>query len=495
MRKRLLIYMYTILYIVAGTALVTGCQPAVEHPTAVNALPRMYPDYTDITLPPNIAPLNFLLRDQPDAIVVEVDGIRVASANGAELHFPLKAWRKLLSEHVGKTMRVQVYARKEGKWTAYKAFHWTVAREPVDPYLTYRLIEPDYEVWNHLQIIQRHVEDFQEKALGDHHLLENRCMNCHVTAHQDPALSMMYVRGEGGGAILNQHGTLRKLNINAEELISGSVYYDFSPSGRYIVFSSNLIIPAYHARPEKRMEVYDSRSDVYVADLQAHEIITSPLTADSTLLETFPTFSPDGKYIYYCVAHRQALYDPTFDNLQYDLVRVAFDERTGDIGKEVETVYSLNEAPDKDKHSACHPKISPDSHYLLYTVARYGTFPIWHREADPQLLDLRTGEINTLANVNSDKSDTYHSWSSNSHWFVFASKRDDGLYGKPYFCHVDDNGKASKPFVLPQESPARYDETLKSFNAPELCRGELPFNALDVASAMKKQAEVFRLRK
>ena len=91
--------------------------------------------------------------------------------------------------------------------------------------------------------------------------------------------------------------------------------------------------------------------------------------------------------------------------------------------------------------------------------------------------------------------DTYHSWSSNSRWFVFASKRDDGLYGKPYFCYVDRLGHAHKPFVLPQQDPQFYDMNLKSFNVPELGRGPLPFDAVDVQRAMKQEAVGFQLKR
>jgi hypothetical protein len=125
-------------------------------------------------------------------------------------------------------------------------------------------------------------------------------------------------------------------------------------------------------------------------------------------------------------------------------------------------------------------------------VQDYGTFPIWHKESDLWMMDLRTGMVDTLQVVNSDMSDTYHSWSSNSRWFVFASKRDDALYGKPYFCYVDRTGKAHKPFCLPQQDPTFYNDFLKSFNAPELAKGKIPFDAVDVANAMKLPAEPFK---
>ena len=401
----------------------------------------------------------------------------------------MEEWKDFLAKAVGKKVKVQLYARNEndGNWTAYKPFSWTVVGDSIDPYLTYRLIEPDYEVWNKLQIKQRCIENWNEKILTDYNLQENRCMNCHAFGNQDPNLSMVYVRGEGGGAILNRNGKLRKLNLKKDSLISASVYYGFSPSGRYITFSTNIIIPAFHANPSKRLEVYDSKSDVYVADIDNNRIISSPLTSDSTQLETFPTFSPDGKYIYYCVADRQGLKSKNLKELHYNLVRIPFDEKTGKFGTDTLQVDTLYKA-----RSVCHPKISPDGRYCLFTVADYGTFPIWHPEADLCMLDLQTGKVDSLSIVNSKKSDTYHSWSHNSRWFVFASKRDDGLYGKPYFCYIDRQGKAHKPFVLPQKEPTFYDNCLKSFNIPELSRGSVPFDAIDIENVMKQSAENFK---
>jgi Tol biopolymer transport system component len=301
---------------------------------------------------------------------------------------------------------------------------------------------------------------------------------------------MLYVRGKGGGAILNRGGMLRKLNIQAStadhSMVSPSVYFGFAPGGRFIAFSSNVIIPAFHAKGSRRLEVYDSKSDVYVADLNTNTILLNTLTADSMVLETFPTISPDGRYLYYCAAPRLDL-PRQLRQLRYALVRIPFDARTGRTGTQVDTLVS--------SRSVCHPRISPDGRHLVFTVADYGTFPIWHREADLWMLDLVTRRIDTLAVVNSRMSDTYHSWSSNSRWLVFASKRDDGLYGKPYFCYIDRHGKAHKPFVLPQRRAQVYDHLLKSFNAPELIRGPLPFGATDVQEAMKQESESFEMKR
>ena len=433
-----------------------SCTPTPENVQKSSDLPSIYPDYCNVTIPENIAPLNFLLRADCEAIEVKAGELRI-NARGNEVVFDIDDWKGMLSQNTGREIEVTVSALINDQWIEYQPFRWQVVKDKIDPYLTYRLIEPDYEIWNNVQIQQRCVENFDVNAIGHYEQLENRCMNCHTFASQDPNLSMMYVR----------------------------------PSGRYITYSTQKIIPAFHSMPSKRLEVFDATSNIYVADMQEHRVISSPLLSDSLKFETFPTFSPNGKYIYYCVADSVSL-PRDIKNLQYRLVRIPFDEATGTIGTNVDSLVSSHLSPLTSHHSSvCHPRISPDGRYLLYTVADYGTFPIWHPEADLQLMDLQTGTVDTLAIVNSEKSDTYHSWSSNSRWFVFASKRDDGLYGKPYFCYIGKDGKAHKPFCLPQEHPTFYDNNLKSFNAPELGKGRLPFDVNDVAKAMKQKAIYF----
>ena len=466
--KRLLYILTTLVM----TVLLPSCTPTPKDVVKQDVLPPIYPDYCDVTIPENIAPLNFLIREDCEAIEVKT-GELTLNASGNEAVFDIDDWKEMMQQSAGKEIDVTVTALVGGRWIQYKPFRWRVVSDKIDPYLTYRLIEPDYEIWNNIQIQQRCIENFDVNALGHYEQLENRCMNCHTFASQDPKLSMMYVRGPGGGAILNQDGKLNKLDI------PGSVYFGFSPSGRYIAYSTQKIIPAFHSQASKRLEVFDAESNVFVADLEEHRIIASPLLSDSLKFETFPTFSPDGKYIYYCAADSVSL-PIDIKQLQYRLVRIPFDETSGTIGNQVDTLATTS--------SVCHPRISPDGRFLLYTVADYGTFPIWHPEADLQMMNLETGAIDSLQTVNSQKSDTYHAWSSNSRWFVFASKRDDGLYGKPYFCFIDKEGRAHKPFCLPQQHPTFYDNNLKSFNAPELGKGKVPFDVYDVAKAMKQEA-------
>lgn len=443
----------------------------------VHSLPPIYPDYTDVAIPVNVAPLNFLMRDSTEKMEVIIEGSKssITVKGSGKIRIPLNRWKKLLSAEQGQSLKVRVTTLKKGKWIQYDPFYWHVKSDSINSWLSYRLIEPGYEVWNKVQIVERNIESFEERVMADNNLTDGSCMNCHIYGNQNASLSMFHLRGKNGGTILNKDGRLRKINTRGHGMISNAVYGNFHPGGRYAVFSTNVIIPELHAYKSERLEVYDSASDLVVLDFEKNETTTRPFLSDSTAFESFPVFSADGKWIYYCMAPFVPLPD-SIKSLKYSICRVSFDAENGAIGSKVDTVWNAS----KMNGSVCHLKTSPDGKYLLYTVADYGTFPIWHQEADLQLLNLQTGQMDSLSAVNGPNSDSYHSWSSNSRWFVFASKRDDGIYGKPYFCYVDESGKAYKPFVLPQRDPSVYDHMLKSFNIPELSNGPTPFDAGDI---------------
>ena len=456
--------------------LLTSCNKP-ENVRKIHSLPPIYPDYLNVTIPVNIAPLNFLMRNEPAEMVVTIKGSNdsITVKGNQQIRIPIKKWKALLFLERGRSLSVKVTAYLDGEWIGYEPFSWNVKSDSINPFLSYRLIEPGYEVWNKIQFVERNITSFDERVIADNNLTDGSCMNCHIYGNQNASLSMFHIRGKNGGTILNKDGKLRKINTRGKGMISNAVYGNFHPGGRYAVFSTNIIIPEFHAYRSERLEVYDTTSDLAVIDLDKNETITKPFLSDTTAFETFPVFSSDGKWIYYCVAPKVPLPD-SIKSLKYSICRVSFDALSGEIGSKPDTLWDAG----KMGGSACHLKTSPDGKYLLYTVADYGTFPIWHREADLQMMNLGTGKIDSLKVVNGPNSDSYHSWSSDSRWFVFASKRDDGIYGKPYFCYVDSAGKAFKPFVLPQSDPFVYDNMLKSFNIPELSKGPLPFDAKDI---------------
>ena len=447
----------------------------------------IYPDYKDVTIPANIAPLNFryAMPDVRKARTTFSLGGKTVTLKGAEVEWRLGAWKAFLSDAAGQTITVKAEAEVGGKplsdqWSVF------VSEDTVDGWLTYRLIEPSYQMYNEVSIVERCVENFDEAPICDYKHTDNACLNCHVHGQSRGDYSLYYIRGPRGGAILNRDGKLRKLTLNAEGMLSSTVYGELHPSGRFGVFSTNIILPSFHTVAGKRMEVYDTASDLTVADFEKNEMINVPHAARPDKFETFPCFSADGKSVYYCVADSLPVPRQIMD-LRYDLVRADFDAENGRIGEQVDTVWSGC----AHNVSVCHPKASPDGRWLMFSVADYGTFPLFHPETTLYLTDLASGETRALDEIKGDKSDSYHSWSSNSRWFVFASKRGDGSYGKPYFCHLDADGNTTKPFVLPQKSSRFYVLNLKSFNIPDLGDASTGMTVRDAKRMFKAESEAF----
>ena len=77
----------------------------------------------------------------------------------------LAAWKDLMADAKGKTIKVEHCIQSNEGWKAYKAFDMKVAEEEIDPYLAYRLIPPGYEMWNEMGIYQRNIENFEETAI------------------------------------------------------------------------------------------------------------------------------------------------------------------------------------------------------------------------------------------------------------------------------------------------------------------------------------------
>jgi Tol biopolymer transport system component len=225
----------------------------------------------------------------------------------------------------------------------------------------------------------------------------------------------------------------------------------------------NKIDQSFHARKDRTINVFDKASDLVIYDVGKRTVTTSPKVSTSRL-ETLPEWSPDGRTLYFC-SGPEWTGEKDFDKVKYDLMRVACNVETGEWGN-VETVLSSG----RTGKSISFPRVSPDGRRLLFCMSDYGYFSIHDPSSDLYMLDLRTKDYRKLE-VNSERSEGYHSWSGNSRWFVFASKRGDGLSSRLYFSYVDSSGNAHKPFLMPQRDPAFYDTFIMNYNVPEMISG------------------------
>ncbi len=464
-----------LLHIGLAALAIIACSPREHNALQVQELPAIAPDYVGVTIPAGIAPLDFSLpgADALDVQLQAPDGTVLRSSGREATRFHEKRWARLLVKSVGGSLKVTVSGRFHGQWKRFQPFGIYVSKDAIDYGLTYRLIEPGYEVFSHMGIYERELSSFRERPLLENTQFDG-CVNCHASRQGKPEDFTLHIRGSHGATLLSLDGQLDAYNTKTDSTLGFCVYPYWHPSGRYIAYSTNTTRQGFHAQKDKIIEVFDLASDIQVYDVEKNQVITAPQIKQSHLWETFPVFSADGKTLFFTSA-AQVEIPGELPQSRYSLMKVSFDPETGTIGRDVEMVLDAASFGG----SINFPRPSYDGKYLMFTLCDYGTFPIWHHEADLWLLDLQTGETRPLKEVNSTDTDSFHNWSSNSRWFVFSSRRGDGLFTRLYIAHFDENGVAGKPFLLPQRNPVTYYEDLfRSYNVPEFVSGPVPLNKI-----------------
>jgi hypothetical protein len=478
---------------IAGISLISfaliagGCRSSdSEQVILVDREPVIEPDYAGVTIPPNIAQMNFKILEEGGSYVIHLscpDGSseEFRSSNG-QVRFPRRKWKNALQSSRGGALELEILSKdQEGKTRKYRPVRMSVAATPVDPYLCYRLLYPGYESWVEMQIMIRSTERFRERPLADNRILDLNCINCHSFVRNNPDRFLVHMRGSRGGTYFYDGKKITRTSLRTGSMKANAVYPAWHPGGRFVAFSSNRTVQTFHMMPGRNIEVTDLYSSLVIYDTRENGI-SGWAEQDSVIyMETFPCWSPDGRYLYYCRTP-QVKADFNIITVQYDLVRRPFDTLSGAPGT-AEVIFNAREL----NQSVSFPSISPDGNYLVFTLHDYGTFPIWHREADLYIMDLNTGKVEKMT-VNSDESDSYHSWSSEGRWLVFSSKRSDGLTARPYLAYFESPDSVGKPFVLPQRDPTLYRRLEKTFNRPEFVSGKIHIGPRDFMRASKKTA-------
>ena len=426
--------MKRILIVLAFAAALCSCRHYAVTETGV--VPSIWPDYVGVTVPDGLSSFDFRMADGRKCSWTSV-------RQGDTLFFSVSVKDKA--------------ARVEYR---YEPFPVYISQDPIDPFIAYRLIEPNYESWREMGLYVRELASFRERPLVTNAATGDGCVNCHTFSPADQDCFLFHARGAGGGTVFADHGSVRILNLATVGPHKQGTYPAWHPDGRYVAFSSNSTFQSFPVAGTQEIEVYDKASDIILFDTATDSVSVAPAMNGTEAMETFPSWSPDGSTLYFCRADSVTDVAAQRAQVHYALMAVPF--KDGSFEGEPSVVW------ESDSVSISFPRVN--GKWMLVTASAYATFPIWHKEADLWLLDLETGEMRPADEINSDDTESYHSWSSSGRWVVFSSRRGDGRYTRLYIAHFDGEGHFSKPFLLPQKNASYNDWRLKSYNIPEFVR-------------------------
>lgn len=455
-------------------ALLSACTAVVpKESTSIDSLPQIYPDYTNVTIPVNIAPLNFKIESNGDKFVVKAtygDKERVFGADSEGIvKISSKTWKEMTNLANGESIRYDIYAKQGEKWVKYNTFRQTVVSDSIDNFLTYRLIEPLYKNVGHMGIYQYNTETSQEKAIFDYRKNQisrdydhTYCMNCHTSQRSNPANRMFYVRGKKGGMMLTYNGETKLVNTKCGDMKYSTAYASWHPTLPLIACTSENVRQSFPSNDNKKIYQFDRYGDIMLYDVEKNEVTALYKTPNRT--EGLLTWSPDGEYLYYCYTDSAITEPSTATKQRYNIARVKFNAKDKSIG---ESELLVN-ATSVDS-SAASPKVNIDGKHMMFRMGKYGMYMQTNKTADIYMMNLDTKKYYALDSLNSTQADHFHDFSSTGRWIVFESKKEDGNYAKVYFSYFDKDGVAHKPFAIPHENPLWDKELMKSYNCTEFC--------------------------
>jgi hypothetical protein len=458
------------LYILA-ILMLGSCTPGyISNSEKTDRKPNIFPDYTDLIIPHNIAPLNFIIEEKGEKFIAEFEGtgskgFKVVSSV-SKIIIPQRKWSSLLTHNIGKKITIKIFIEtKDNKWVSFREFSDSIVSDKMDPYIVYRRINTGLVFWNNMSIVQRSIENCEEVELINNKNSKNGCIHCHTFQNNDPKNLLMHFRAGPAGTFIKTENKTLWLNSSTPHTLSGFVYPSWHPKRNLIAFSTNKINQDFHGFGHRINYVRDLASDIVLYDIDNNKVFTSPEIATMDC-ENLPNWSPDGKWIYFirCPHKIKGVSDTL---TKYDLLRISYDDRTEKFGK-AETILSSS----KTGMSISFPTVSPDGKYLVFCMADYGYFDINNPTSDLYMMDLKTFEYAKLT-LNSDFAESFHCWSSNGRWLSFTSKRIDGIITIPFFSYIDENGDASKPFPLPVKDPESLKTRLFNYNRPIFVSGAI----------------------
>ncbi|MEW6238551.1 MAG: hypothetical protein AB1656_24460 [Candidatus Omnitrophota bacterium] len=382
--------------------------------------------------------------------------------------FPSALWKSLRNDAVDRDARLQIKGIRigaDGKRTetiqASKTVRFRIAQEPADNFIVYRVVVPPFSSKKTPDIRIRDIRTDREECLLSAH--RQYCINCHTFSDKQGNRGKLglQIRSLSGANQSGKTPDLRmylaifdmdeKLGFKAQLpfVVQMSTFMAWSPGGDKLAYSANQKLATLSPVTFETQHASTVTSDIAIYDLSQSVTYLLPEASDPDWLENYPCWSPDGRKFVFARA-------PTGQHpatLRYDLFAIREEEG--------EHKASPIAGASNNGHSNYFPRFSPNGKWMSFCQCDGGD--LIRSSSDIYILD---GELNgpprRLEFNTENSADSWHSWSSNSRWLVFVSKRRDGAFASLYLSRIGDEGRASPAIPLPIEN-----EPLASYNIPE----------------------------
>lgn len=290
------------------------------------------------------------------------------------------------------------------------------------------------------------------------------CGNCHSFSRDGKTLGMDvdYANDKGSYGIVPVE---REMALSRERLITWTDYRredgertfgllsQVSPDGRYVV-STVKDRSIFMAKPDLAFSqlFFPIKGILAIYDRQTGQFAPVPGADDKAFVQSNPSWSPDGRFIYFARAPAEDLpnlkhpesalvteaeaaeFFARRPRYQFDICRIPV---TGGTAEPVKGAAG-NDA------SNFFPRVSPDGKWLVFCKAK--NYMLLQPDSELWIVPATGGQARRMR-CNTGRMNSWHSWSPNGRWLVFASKA-NGPYTQMWLTHVDEAGNDSPPVVL-----------------------------------------------
>ncbi len=387
------------------------------------------------------------------------------------VRIPDDIWAKVVAAGPNASARIEVRGvnRSCGWWKSRSTIHAAapvtllISEDPADNFVVYRLVEPPFINHKTPDMFTRDIRELSPRPFLLGH--KQYCFNCHTFSSKSGDTGRVSVQVRYNGKADTLYRTYvafwdfdRRAGYKAilPFDVQMTTFMAWSPDGMRLATSANQKITAFNPVVHETQSVGQPESDLAVFDTTSGLVCLLPGASEKDVLEIYPSWTPDGKAIVYSSA--PAGRHPTAT--KFDLRIIPYNEGKGGAPRDIPGAAA-------NGRSNFYARFSPDGRWMSFVEADSDSLikqssDIYLLPADA-VLGGKPAAPRRLESNAAGAADSWHSWSSNSRWLVFASKRDDGIYTRLYMTHIDAVGHASVAVALPV---ADADERM-CYNIPE----------------------------